>query len=185
LLDRDDHDTGRAGRPVTTAATWIAPGLAALALIAAAAPSVTAGPATDTLRPAIDQVLRILEDPALKGPARARERQAALRTVMETVIDFPDAGRRALSVHWQARTEAEREEFVILFKDLVTYRAQFNTIVRTSSYAELIHRIRGRVAELTAPPASTSRSDLVRGTPLRAGAGRGMSPRHAGHGRRG
>ena len=239
---------------MTRAATWIAAGLAALALIAAAAPSATAGPGIDTLRPAIDQVLRILDDPALKGPGRARERQAALRTVMESIVDFPDAGRRALSVHWQARTEAEREEFVILFKDLVTYsyivtmeasagqrvvyvgeaehdgitsvltrieprqgspvpveyrmhqrgprwlvydvivegvslvanyRAQFNTIVRTSSYAELIHRIRGRVAELTAPPASTSRSDLVRGTPLRAGASRGLSPRRASHGRRG
>jgi hypothetical protein len=39
---------------------------------------------------------------------------------METVVDFPEAGRRALSVHWAARTEAEREEFVVLFKDLVS-----------------------------------------------------------------
>jgi phospholipid transport system substrate-binding protein len=37
------------------------------------------------------------------------------------------------------------------------YRTQFNTIVRTSSYAELIRRMRERVAELTAPPPLTSR----------------------------
>ena len=203
---------------------WIALGAVACMLLGATAQPATAGPATETLRPAIDQVLGILDDLALKGVEHTRERRAALRAVMETVLDFPDAAQRALSVHWAARTEAEREEFVRLFKDLVTssyivtmeasagqrvayvgeaehdgitavltrvearqrspipveyrmhqrgsrwlvydvivegvslvanYRAQFNTIVRTSSYAELIRRMRERVAELTAPPALT------------------------------
>ena len=182
---------------MTRAATWIAAGLAALALIAAAAPSATAGPGIDTLRPAIDQVLRILDDPALKGPGRARERQAALRTVMETEHDGitsvltriePRQGS-PVPVEYRMHQRGPRwlvYDVIVEGVSLVAnYRSQFNTIVRTSSYAELIHRIRGRVAELTAPPASTSRSDLVRGTPLRAGASRGLSPRRASHGRRG
>jgi phospholipid transport system substrate-binding protein len=162
-------------------------------------------------------VLSILADPALTGAQHTPQRRRALRAVMETVIDFPDAARRALSVHWQGRTDAERAEFVALFQDLATYsyivtmeayagqtvvfasetqadgtttvltkvqnrngvpvpidyrmhqrdgrwlvydvvvegaslvgnyRTQFNSIIRTSSYAELVRRIRARVGEL-------------------------------------
>jgi phospholipid transport system substrate-binding protein len=186
----------------------------------AAAVRPAAGPATDALGPAIDHVLRILNDEALKGPAHTQDRRQALRRVMEDVIDFPDAARRALALHWQGRTEAERAEFVALFQDLViysyivtiesyggqtvvyagetvsdggaavftkvqgrhgapipveyrmhqrdgrwliydvviegvslvaNYRTQFHTVVRASSYAELVRRIRARVAALMAP----------------------------------
>ena len=110
--------TMRAGGAMTH--RWIALGAVACIPLGAAPQPATAGPATETLRPAIDQVLRILDDPALKSVEHTRERRATLRAVMETVLDFPDAARRALSVHWAARTEAEREEFVRLFKDLVT-----------------------------------------------------------------
>jgi len=75
--------------------------------------------ATDTLRPAIDEVLRILDDPALKGTAHTQARRAARRGVIERVVDFSEAARRALAL-------------------------------QTASYAELLRRIKGRVAELTA-----------------------------------
>lgn len=189
------------------------------------------GGATDELRPAIDKVLRILDDPALKGEAKTHERRAALRGVMESAIDFPEASRRALAAHWRARTEAEREEFVGIFKDLVTYsyirlmepyagetvqivgespvngttvltriqrrqgepvpidyrmhvrasrwlicdvlmegvslvgnyRAQFHSIIQTSSYEELVRRMRARVAELRPTPAAGIRTLPPRG----------------------
>lgn len=195
--------------------------IAALGALVVAPVRASAGVPTETLRPAIDQVLRILKDPALQGPAHTRERRAAIRAVMVTVIDFREAGRRALGVHWQARTDAERAQFVALFRDLVTasyaatlegysgervefvgeieddgvatvstrverrqgppvpiayrmhrpanrwlvydvivegtslvanYREQFNTVVRTASYEELVRRIKARVAELTGAP---------------------------------
>src|SRR5687767_8376142 len=81
--------------------------------------SVAAGPATEALRPAVEQVLRVLADPALSGPDRKAQRQAALRPVMERAIDFPDAARRALALHWAARTAEERDEFIGLFTDLI------------------------------------------------------------------
>jgi phospholipid transport system substrate-binding protein len=198
--------------------------LALLLLVGAAPGPVAAGPATDALRPAIDRVRRILDDPALKGPARTPERRAALRTSLDGVIDFPEASRRALAVHWRNRTETERAEFTGLFKELVTYsyilkvepyagetvvfigeseqdgtttvltrvqtrqgavpvdyrmhladgrwlvydvlvegvslvgnyRAQFNTIIQTSSFAELIRRMKVRVNELSTAPADAA-----------------------------
>jgi len=179
-----------------------------------------AGPATDAIRPAVEEVVRILADASLRGPAHTRERRVALRAVMDMVLDYPDAAQRALGIHWQSRSEAERAEFTSLFQDLVTYsyivtmegyagqtvlftdetkrdgavfvltqlqgkqgppvpieyrmhqrgerwliydvvvegvslvgnyRAQFNTIIRTTSYEELVRRMKARVAELTKP----------------------------------
>jgi phospholipid transport system substrate-binding protein len=204
----------------------------ALLLIGAAPARAVAGGATDALRPAIDHVRRILDDPALKGPARTPERRAALRGVLEGVIDFPEAARRALAMHWRDRTDAERVEFVALFKDLVTYsyivkiepyagepvaftgesehdgmttvqtriqtrqgplpvdyrmhvrdgrwlvydvlvegvslvgnyRAQFNSIIQTSSFAELIRRMKVRLGELAAASAASSVHRRGRGT---------------------
>jgi phospholipid transport system substrate-binding protein len=203
---------------------WLAAAVGvALALSLAAPGGAVAGPATDAMQPAIDRVLRILNDDNLKGPAHAPDRRHALYVSMEGMIDFPDAARRALALHWHGRTEAERAEFVSLFKDLViysyivtlegyggetvvftaetesegvaavstrvqgrrgapilveyrmhqrdgrwlvydvvvegvslvaNYRTQFNAVVRTSSYAELVRRIRARVAVLVAPAAA-------------------------------
>ena len=207
--------TRRLIAPVLTVATVV------FALVGALPYRAVAGGATDTLRPAIDTVISILADPALKGADRTAQRRAALYAVVERIVDFPEAAQRALALHWRDRTAAEREEFVRLFKDLVTYsyilkmepyagqqivfagetvdegiatvmtrvqqrqgaavpidyrmhqrkgswlvydvviegvrlvanyRTQFNTIVRTSSYAELVRRLNVRVAELTATP---------------------------------
>ena len=192
---------------------------AILACALAALPGAAgASAASDALRPAIEKVLRILDDPELKGETKMLERRAALRDVVEGVIDFPEAARRALAVHWRGRTDAEHDEFVVVFKDLAThsyirlmepyaggsvqiagesqaddtttvftrvhrrqgepvsvdyrmhlrgtrwliydvlvegvslvgnYRVQFNTIIQTSSYPELLRRMRARVIDLT------------------------------------
>ena len=198
-----------------------------VATLGAPPTSMAAATATDALRPVVDKVLRVLDDSAMKGEPRTVERRAALRSVMETAIDFPEASRRALALHWRTRTPAEREEFTALFRDLVTYsyirmmepyagekvqfvgeteadgsvtvqtrilrlrgdpvpvdyrmhrrgsrwlvydvavegvslvatyRAQFNTIIQTSSYEELVRRLRVRVAELGEAPSASIRS---------------------------
>ncbi len=199
---------------------WPLVGLVVAALLAGTPACAAPATATETLKPAIDHALRILDDPALKGAAHTHERRLALRAVIERVVDFPDAARRAMGMHWRDRTDAERAEFIALFKDVVTYsyiaqlelyageavtftgeseredtttvstriaarrgpipvdyrmhrtpdgawrivdvlvegvslvgnyRAQFNTIIQTASYAELVRRLKARVADLTAP----------------------------------
>ena len=183
-----------------------------------------AATATDDLRPAVDKVVRILAEPAMSGELRTHERRAALRAAMEGIIDFPEASRRALAMHWRARMPSERDEFTRLFTDLViysyirlmepyagetvqfigesegtgvvtvmtrivrrrgdpvpvdyrmhvtgaqwqvydvvvegvslvaNYRTQFNTIIQTSSYDELVRRMRARIAELSQAPAAS------------------------------
>jgi phospholipid transport system substrate-binding protein len=84
-----------------------------------AVPASAAGPATDQLKGAIDRVVKVLEDPGLKGPDRIAERRAAVRKIAEDIFDFNEIARRALARHWQQLTDKQRAEFVSLFSDLL------------------------------------------------------------------
>lgn len=77
--------------------------------------SAWANTPTQLLRMAIQDVIRILEDPTLKPEAKAPERQARVRAAVSGLFDFPEIARRALGRHWRPLTESEREEFVRLF----------------------------------------------------------------------
>ena len=190
--------------------------VAALAATFLASAAVWAGPPTDQLRSYTEAVIRVLEDPALKVDGRRGERRAAVRRLAVEVFDVNETARRALALHWQARTAAEREEFVALFAELLertfinridyfggerprfvsesidgdvavvrarvvtrggtevpvdarlvrrgerwlvydiavesisliaNYRAQFDKIIRTSSYEDLVRRLRTKQTE--------------------------------------
>jgi phospholipid transport system substrate-binding protein len=62
-------------------------------------------------------VIKAVEDPELKG--KAEDRRATIRRVANETFDFSEMSKRALARHWQARSPAEREEFVKLFADLL------------------------------------------------------------------
>src|SRR5262245_43288509 len=88
----------------------------ALVIVLAAAPAFAGAP-TDQLKASVEQVIKILDDPALKAdPAK---RRAAIREAATTTFDFGEAAKRSLGRHWQSISEAEREEFTGLFADLL------------------------------------------------------------------
>ncbi len=90
-----------------------------------------AGPPTDQLKPAVERVIRILQDPALNGEGKAAERRGAIRNISEGIFGWREMAKRSLGAHWRERTEAEREEFVRLFRDLLE-RRYVSTIERYS-----------------------------------------------------
>jgi phospholipid transport system substrate-binding protein len=96
---------------------------AAAAMLLLAGSPVWAGP-TDQLREYTDQVIKVLDDPAL---AR-QDRRAAVRKIAHEAFDVTETAKRVLARHWQARTPAEREEFTQLFADLLerTYIARMD-----------------------------------------------------------
>lgn len=100
-------------------------------LVLACATGALAGTPTDQLKPEIDRVLQILEDPAFKGGAKTKERRDAIRSATNSVFDWAEMARRSLGRHWQQRTPAERDEFVALFHDLLE-RSYISTIERYS-----------------------------------------------------
>jgi phospholipid transport system substrate-binding protein len=84
---------------------------------------------TEVIRRTTDQVLKILEDPALQGPAKQAERQARLHQISDQVFDWPAMAQRALAVHWRGRTPQQQQEFTGLFRELVerTYMNRLET----------------------------------------------------------
>ena len=81
--------------------------------------SAWAGPPTDQLREGIDQVVKILKDPELRGDNKTDERRAAIIKQADKIFDFTETAKRALRQHWAKRTPAERQEFVRLFTGLI------------------------------------------------------------------
>jgi phospholipid transport system substrate-binding protein len=90
-----------------------------VALVGWGGGTAVAGAPTDQLRARVDRVLAVLEDPALKQEARAADRRAAIRAIANELFDFRELSQRTLARHWQGRTQAERDEFVELFADLL------------------------------------------------------------------
>jgi phospholipid transport system substrate-binding protein len=90
---------------------------AVLAILSAG--EAAAGPATDQLKGAVDRVIKVLEDPSLKGDDRVVERRTAVRKIANEIFDFNEIARRALARHWQPLTDKQRVEFVSLFSDLL------------------------------------------------------------------
>jgi phospholipid transport system substrate-binding protein len=91
----------------------------ALLLILAGPGRVWAGAPTDQLRAQIDRAVKILDNPELKKDGKQRERRAAVRQVANDIFDFSETAKRSLARHWASRTQAERDEFVLLFTDLL------------------------------------------------------------------
>jgi phospholipid transport system substrate-binding protein len=103
--------------------------LLALAMAGAPRPAhAQQGPA-DMVRSRNQQVQRILQahpGDTVRGPDRER-----LKDVINGLIDFDELSRRAQGRNWEARTPAQRTEFVGVFRELV----------RSSSVKKLgIHR---------------------------------------------
>ena len=88
-------------------------------LCVAFATMAQAGEPTDQLKTHVDEVLKVLENPALRAPDKADERRAVIRKVANQIFDFEETAKRALGQNWTARTPAERKEFVGLFTDLL------------------------------------------------------------------
>jgi phospholipid transport system substrate-binding protein len=90
-----------------------------LVLSGALALPAAAGAPSDQLKTQIDRVLKTLEDPELKKEGKSKDRRIAVRRIANDIFDFSETARRSLGRHWQTRTPAERDEFVLLFSDLL------------------------------------------------------------------
>lgn len=101
---------------------WLRMG--AMVLAGALVVGVTSAPAaagvpTDQLKGAVERVLKTLDDPTLKGEARLGERRVAVRKIANEIFDFSEIAKRSMARHWQPLSEAQKNEFVGLFADLL------------------------------------------------------------------
>lgn len=79
-----------------------------------------AGGATEAMKSTIDEVLAIIRDKELKQPGRAEERRQRLEQVVGNRFDYEEMSRRSLGAPWNTLSEKDKQEFVTLFKTLLT-----------------------------------------------------------------
>src|SRR3989304_739309 len=100
--------------------SWRALALVTVALLVVWKPTESlAGLATDQVKGTVDQVIKILTDPALKGEKKIRERRAKIRQVVLQRFGFTEMSKRSLGRYWNERPREERTEFVRLYTDLL------------------------------------------------------------------
>jgi len=80
---------------------------------------VQASPVQEQLKATIDQILKILADPDLKGDEKTKQRRAVLKETINKRFSFYKMSQLSLARHWRDRTEQEKEHFVILFGQLL------------------------------------------------------------------
>src|SRR5438270_5264593 len=78
-----------------------------------------AGPPTDAVRKSVDEVVRILEDPAWKKPEKKEERRKLLEQTIAQRFNFLEMSRRALGAEWNKRTPEEQKDFASSFQTLL------------------------------------------------------------------
>src|SRR4029079_15105240 len=79
-----------------------------------------AGGATDAMKSTIDEVLRIIQDKELKQPGKAEERRQRLEQVVGDRFDYQEMSKRSLGTPWSTLSDKDKEEFVALFRTLLT-----------------------------------------------------------------
>jgi phospholipid transport system substrate-binding protein len=126
------------GSAVTQGQRWswggLASGIACLLLLlggVAVQPAV-AGGATEAMKSTIDEVLKIVQDKELKQPEKTQERRQRLEQVIGDRFDYPEMSKRSLGAPWNTLSDKDKQEFVVLFKTLLT-----------NSYAEKIETYSG------------------------------------------
>lgn len=91
--------------------------LALVAIVWAAAPVAAQESPTDAVRSRnqlIQDVLKRTPGDSVSGPDRER-----LKDVINGLMDFQELSRRALARYWNDRSDAEKQDFVDTFRELV------------------------------------------------------------------
>lgn len=112
--------------------------LAIVGMVLGTVSGAQAGPVTNQLRDDLAQVFRVIEETSVERAGAngidVGKRREAIRRVAAPVFDWREMTSRTLGQHWQARSEAERTEFVQIFSDLVN-RAYITQLERYSGEA--------------------------------------------------
>ncbi len=84
-----------------------------------AAGAAGAGAPTEIVKGTVDEVIRLMGDPALKAPAQKPRRRQLMKQAIDRHFDYEEMARRSLGNQWRSLSPAQRSEFVNLFGELL------------------------------------------------------------------
>ena len=105
----------------------------------------------EAVRETLTQVLRILDDPSLKNPAKQAQRRHMLEEIAAGRFDYAEMSKRVLGTYWKPLTETQRKEFVDVYKGFLSdrYAGKIEDYSgRKQDVGYLTERIEGSYAEV-------------------------------------
>ena len=105
----------------------------------------------EAVRETLTQVLRILDDPSLKNPAKQAQRRRMLEEIAAGRFDYAEMSKRVLGSYWKPLTETQRKEFVDVYKGFLSdrYAGKIEDYSgRKQDVGYLTERIEGSYAEV-------------------------------------
>jgi phospholipid transport system substrate-binding protein len=105
----------------------------------------------EAVRETLTQVLRILDDPSLKAPAKQAQRRHMLEEIAAGRFDYAEMSKRVLGSYWKPLTENQRKEFVEVYKGFLSdrYAGKIEDYSgRKQDVGYLAERIEGPYAEV-------------------------------------
>ena len=100
--------------------TWVVMAGTVALLMLIGTPVVSAEQtATESVKSTVDEVIHILNSEELKQPGRSVERRQKIEHVIRQRVSYEDMAKRALGWPWRELTDTERQEFVVLFVELL------------------------------------------------------------------
>ena len=112
--------------------------------------------ATEAVKGTIDDLIRVLDDEALKQPGLAEARRHAIENIVKHRVDYEEMARRSLGSPWATLSHRDQREFVGLFVQLlrdsfagrITERSDEHVVFlgehRDSTFAEVKAQLKGR-----------------------------------------
>ncbi|MDQ1277596.1 MAG: phospholipid transport system substrate-binding protein [Thermodesulfobacteriota bacterium] len=73
----------------------------------------------DTVQANVNKVLDVLRDPKLKPESAKELKKKKLRAIYEQMFDDVELGKRTLGKNWNSLSVPQRQEFVILFRQVL------------------------------------------------------------------
>ena len=81
--------------------------------------SAQAGVATDRVKAATDKLLEIVTNHDLDPPEMAEQRAQMIRETVDSVFDWGAFSQRALGKNWRKLNQEQKDEFIVLFGQLI------------------------------------------------------------------
>lgn len=78
-----------------------------------------AGPALDSVKGNVDEVLKVLKNPVYKGEKGRKAKEDQVRKISLKMFDFAELSKRTLGLNWNKLNAAQRQEFVDLYRGLL------------------------------------------------------------------
>jgi phospholipid transport system substrate-binding protein len=105
----------------------------------------------EAVRETVTKILRILDDPELKDSGKREQRRRLLEEIAASRFDYAEMSKRVLGSYWKPLTEAQRKEFVEVYKSFLSdkYAGRIEDYTgRKQEVGYLAERTEGSYAEV-------------------------------------